>query len=70
MITSQPLIESSQSGNAKLSKKILEEVIAQGVCEFCLCPGARNAPLVYPLANCSQVNIYYWPEERSAAFLP
>lgn len=68
MITTQPSLQISQSGNAKLSKKILEEVISQGVYEFCLCPGARNAPLIYPLANSSQVKIYHWPEERSAAF--
>lgn len=68
MMTSQPMRQSAQEGNAKLAKRILEEVISQGVTEFCLCPGARNAPLVYPLVNSSQTKIYYWPEERSAAF--
>ncbi len=53
---------------AQLVKQLLEEVIAQGVQELCLCPGARNAPLIYPLVHSSQVRIYYWPEERSAAF--
>jgi 2-succinyl-5-enolpyruvyl-6-hydroxy-3-cyclohexene-1-carboxylate synthase len=56
------------TGNAQLAKQVLEEVIAQGICEFCLCPGARNAPLVYPLVHAQQLKIYYWPEERSAAF--
>lgn len=51
-----------------LAKRVLEEVISQGVEEFCLCPGARNAPLVYPLMNCSKLRIYNWSEERSAAF--
>ena len=60
--------KSCQEGNASLAKQVLEEVIAQGVTEFCLCPGARNAPLVYPLVHSTQVKIYYWPEERSAAF--
>lgn len=59
---------STAAANTQLAKQVLEEVISQGVHEFCLCPGARNAPLVYPLANSSQVRIYYWPEERSAAF--
>ena len=58
----------SPAVNAKLAKKTLEEVIAQGVNEFCLCPSTRNAPWVYPLVNCPDVKIYYWPEERSAAF--
>ncbi len=57
-----------EATNTQLAKQVLEEVIAQGVLEFCLCPGARNAPLVYPLIHSSQVRIYYWPEERSAAF--
>jgi 2-succinyl-5-enolpyruvyl-6-hydroxy-3-cyclohexene-1-carboxylate synthase len=54
--------------NAQLAKQVLEEVLSQGIQEFCLCPGARNAPFVYPLIHSSQVRIYYWPEERSAAF--
>lgn len=68
MITSQTPQLSSQTANARLAKTILEAVISRGIHEFCLCPGARNAPLVYPLVNSSQVKIYYWPEERSAAF--
>lgn len=56
------------TGNTELAKNVLEEVIAQGITEFCLCPGARNAPLIYPLVNCPDLKIYYWPEERSAAF--
>jgi 2-succinyl-5-enolpyruvyl-6-hydroxy-3-cyclohexene-1-carboxylate synthase len=56
------------TSNAQLAKQVLEEVISQGVYEFCLCPGARNAPLFYPLVRSSHIQIYYWPEERSAAF--
>src|ERR1700722_12018383 len=58
----------SAPANTHLAKQVLEEIISQGVYEFCLCPGARNAPLIYPLVQSSQVRIYYWPEERSAAF--
>ena len=54
--------------SGSLAKHILEEVISQGVTEFCLCPGSRNAPLIYPLIHSSQVHLTYWPEERSAAF--
>lgn len=56
------------SDNRLLAKQVLEELISQGVKEFCICPGARNAPLIYPLVHYSQVKIYYWSEERSAAF--
>lgn len=56
------------TANTQIAKQVLEEVISQGVYEFCLCPGARNAPIVYPLVHASQIRIYYWPEERSAAF--
>lgn len=54
--------------NTIIAKEVLEELISNGIYEFCLCPGARNAPLVYPLVNSPQVHIYHWPEERSAAF--
>lgn len=51
-----------------LAQNVLEELIAQGVVEFCICAGSRNAPLVYPLIHSTQVRTYYWSEERSAAF--
>ena len=51
-----------------LVKHLLQTLIKIGVEEFCLCPGKRNAPLVYPLVNSSRVKLYLWPEERSAAF--
>ena len=57
-----------QTKNPLVAKQVLEEVISCGVREFCFCPGARNAPLLYPLANASGLHTYYWPEERSAAF--
>lgn len=56
------------NSNGRLAKHVLKEVISTGVTEFCLCPGARNAPLVYPLVNSTQTQIYHWAEERSAAF--
>ncbi|WP_068466483.1 2-succinyl-5-enolpyruvyl-6-hydroxy-3-cyclohexene-1-carboxylic-acid synthase [Candidatus Protochlamydia phocaeensis] len=54
--------------NNRLALHIVKEAIQKGVKEFCLSPAARNAPLVYALASLSQIKIYYWPEERSAAF--
>lgn len=57
-----------ENGNSQLSKEILTVLIKTGILEFCLCPGARNAPLIYPLVHCPKVSLYHWPEERSAAF--
>ena len=57
-----------ESHNSLLAKETLEKLLAMGVHEFCLCPGARNAPLVYPLVNHQKLQIYHWSEERSAAF--
>jgi 2-succinyl-5-enolpyruvyl-6-hydroxy-3-cyclohexene-1-carboxylate synthase len=67
-VTTRLPTHTSENINSKLAKQVLEELISQGVYEFCLCPSTRNAPLVYPLVYSSQVKIYYWPEERSAAF--
>src|SRR5262245_25795406 len=52
---------------------ILESIISSGVQEFCICPGARNAPLVSALLKAAtiypgQIRYYPWFEERSAAF--
>lgn len=58
----------SIDSNGILAKQVLEELIFQGVEEFCVCPGARNAPFVYPLAHYPHIRVYYWSEERSAAF--
>jgi 2-succinyl-5-enolpyruvyl-6-hydroxy-3-cyclohexene-1-carboxylate synthase len=54
--------------NALLAHHVLQTLIDQGVRECCICPGARNAPLIYLLVNQSLIKLYYWPEERSAAF--
>lgn len=51
-----------------LYEHVLEEVIRAGVKEFCVCPGARNSPLVCALNNTKQIKTHYWYEERSAAF--
>lgn len=54
--------------NQFLAQQIVEEALKRGVVEFCVAPGARNAPLVYALTKAKQAKIYYWPEERSAGF--
>lgn len=54
--------------NFALSEKILKELIARGVREFCLCAGARNSPLIIALEKIQGVKLYSFFEERSAAF--
>ncbi len=54
--------------NTQLAQQLLQKVLKKGVREFCISPGARNAPLVYLLACAQNIKTYYWPEERSAAF--
>ncbi len=52
--------------NAELVRTVLLNAYNAGVEEFCICPGARNSPFVMTLEKSE--NIFYWPEERSAAF--
>ena len=54
--------------NIELSKQIITQCLENGVSEFCLCAGARNAPLVQVLSFAKNVKIYHFFEERSAAF--
>lgn len=52
--------------NSELVRSVLFEAHLAGVEEFCVCPGSRNSPFVMALEKSSKV--FYWPEERSAAF--
>jgi len=54
--------------NSLLAHRVIQALIHQGIKECCICPGARNAPLIYALTSQSMIKLYYWPEERSAAF--
>jgi len=54
--------------NNQLARNVIQQALDVGVREFCVCPGKRNATLVYALANALGLRVYYWPEERSAAF--
>lgn len=54
--------------NNSLTEQLIQEVLNKGVKEFCLSPGARNAPLVYALSKLPFIKVYIWPEERSSAF--
>lgn len=48
--------------------KVLQAVIDMGVRELILCPGSRNSSFVDALRIEERLTVYYFPEERSAAF--
>jgi 2-succinyl-5-enolpyruvyl-6-hydroxy-3-cyclohexene-1-carboxylate synthase len=52
----------------ELAQNVLEQLLAAGVKEFCLCPGARNSPFVVLFEENPQLKSYTFFEERSAAF--
>ncbi len=54
--------------NLNFANQILVSLAAQGVRDFCICPGARNAPLLEILSRSSGLNILSFFDERSASF--
>lgn len=54
--------------NEAVAFQVIQEAVYYGVEEFCLCPGARNSAFVYALERQENLKLYFWPEERSAAF--
>lgn len=54
--------------NVKLAGKVLRALLERGVREFCICAGARNAPLVLTLEAADNIKIYSFVDERSASF--
>lgn len=51
-----------------LALHVIEEALKIGVAEFCVCAGSRNAEFVKLFHYGTGVKVYYWFEERSAAF--
>lgn len=54
--------------NEEITYNVLQEVVNSGTREFVLCPGSRNSSFVEALRLDERLAIYYFPEERSAAF--
>lgn len=54
--------------NRGLARAALQALIDAGVCEFIVCPGARNAPLIEWLSASPALLRSSFPDERSAAF--
>jgi len=53
--------------NISRARAVIEQVCADGVREFCVCSGSRNAPLLTVLSK-SNVKTWTFVDERSAAF--
>lgn len=51
--------------NLAAARALIASVRALGACDFCVCAGSRNAPL---LAVLSDSSVYSFVDERSAAF--
>ncbi|MBX2987702.1 MAG: 2-succinyl-5-enolpyruvyl-6-hydroxy-3-cyclohexene-1-carboxylic-acid synthase [Bdellovibrionaceae bacterium] len=54
--------------NMQLAHRVLQNMLAAGVREFCLCAGARNSPFVYLIQENPHLKTYHFFEERSASF--
>lgn len=59
-------------GNDERASRVIAEVRAAGVREFCVCAGSRNAPLLAVLGELprtsSHIRLFSFVDERSAAF--
>ena len=51
-------------GNLDIARRLIDDVRAAGVREFCVCAGSRNSPLLVVLGE----SVYSFVDERSAAF--
>jgi 2-succinyl-5-enolpyruvyl-6-hydroxy-3-cyclohexene-1-carboxylate synthase len=49
--------------NLEIARRIIDDVRALGVADFCVCSGSRNAPLIAVIDRA-----YSFVDERSAAF--
>ena len=58
----------SESAVMALAAAVISECARQGIREFCVCAGARNAAWVAVLAQSRGSRIWSFPEERAAAF--
>lgn len=54
--------------NQMLAIKVIQECVSAGIRHFCFCPGNRNSPLFFALQSQSNLEVFFWYEERSAAF--
>ena len=60
----------STTGNPAIvaARWFVQGLVDAGVRHFCVCPGARSAPLAWALSTRSDVDVTVHVDERSAAF--
>ena len=54
--------------NLEIARGVLELVRSFGVADCCICAGSRNSPLIVVFAAASDLTVYSFFDERSAAF--
>ena len=54
--------------NECLSYWLIEELVAQGITQFCISPGSRSTPLTVAAARHPQANTRIFLDERAAAY--
>ncbi|HEX2833456.1 MAG TPA: thiamine pyrophosphate-binding protein [Thermoanaerobaculia bacterium] len=54
-------------GNLERATRLIDDVRAAGVREFCVCAGSRNSPLLVVLGR-GDARLFSFVDERSAAF--
>ena len=54
--------------NECLSYWLIEELVAQGITQFCISPGSRSTPLTVAAARNHQANTQIFLDERAAAY--
>ncbi|MGA0339938.1 MAG: 2-succinyl-5-enolpyruvyl-6-hydroxy-3-cyclohexene-1-carboxylic-acid synthase [bacterium] len=54
--------------NECLSYWLIEELVAQGITQFCISPGSRSTPLTVAAARHPQANTQIFLDERAAAY--
>lgn len=54
--------------NEALTYEVLQAVVECNVSEFVVCAGSRNVSFVEALSRDKRLTVYYFPEERSAAY--
>jgi len=54
--------------NIERARRTIAAARAAGVSDFCVCGGSRNAPLIAVLSVTSDVRLWSFVDERSAAF--
>ena len=53
--------------NIATARRVIERVRGAGASDFCVCGGSRNAPLIAVLGSMTDVRLYSFIDERSAA---